>query len=421
MKNLYGILRLIMLLFILSSCEKESTSIFDEDEVKEENPISELPIPTENLIFNADETRNYMVNPNSTAETIALFYNLKLLSQNRFIVGQQDAFSSFYKDNIGESDMKKITGSDPGLLGSDFMFITDDLNDGTQSNWYFQQEIQIRTDVIRAFDLGLVNIFCWHMREPFEGEYFYSSEITQFQKENALKSILPGGENHEYYKQKLAKIGSFAKSLVGSNGLLAPIIFRPFHEFDGDWFWWGASYCTNEEYIQLWRFTVSYLKNTLSVNNMLFAFSPDNNFLSESEYLLRYPGDEFVDILGMDNYGDFNNQGQPGIQRANQKLKIVSNLAKERIKIASLTETGYYTSVSENNPIPYFYTNSLYKAITLNDVNIGFTMFWNNNKDSYCVPVPGLSSADDFIEFISKPEVILADDLPEMYQLPPNT
>ena len=58
MKNLYGILRLIMLLFILSSCEKESTSIFDEDEVKEENPISELPIPTENLIFNADETRN---------------------------------------------------------------------------------------------------------------------------------------------------------------------------------------------------------------------------------------------------------------------------------------------------------------------------------------------------------------------------
>tara|TARA_R110001599_G_scaffold26872_1_gene94772 strand:- start:742 stop:1206 length:465 start_codon:yes stop_codon:yes gene_type:complete len=154
---------------------------------------------------------------------------------------------------------------------------------------------------------------------------------------------------------------------------------------------------------------------------MLFAFSPDNNFLSESEYLLRYPGDEFVDILGMDNYGDFNNQGQPGIQRANQKLKIVSNLAKERIKIASLTETGYYTSVSENNPIPYFYTNSLYKAITLNDVNIGFTMFWNNNKDSYCVPVPGLSSADDFIEFISKPEVILADDLPEMYQLPPNT
>tara|TARA_R110002049_G_scaffold61453_5_gene163723 strand:- start:28435 stop:28716 length:282 start_codon:yes stop_codon:yes gene_type:complete len=93
-----------------------------------------------------------------------------------------------------------MKGSDPGLMGSDFMFITDDLNNESLSNWFFQQESQIREDVLRAFDMGLVNVFCWHMRKPFEGLDFYTSGITQFQKENALKSILPGGENHEYYK-----------------------------------------------------------------------------------------------------------------------------------------------------------------------------------------------------------------------------
>ena len=154
---------------------------------------------------------------------------------------------------------------------------------------------------------------------------------------------------------------------------------------------------------------------------MLFAFSPDNKFRSEIEYLAKYPGDGFVDIIGMDNYGDFNNQGQLGVETANEKLKILSNLAEEKIKIASLTETGYYVTLGENNPITDFYTNTFYNAITLNEVKLGFTMFWNNYNESYCTPVPGLPNADDFIEFISKPEVLLADDLPKMYQLPPSS
>ncbi|WP_036379585.1 glycoside hydrolase family 26 protein [Muricauda sp. MAR_2010_75] len=421
MTKQYFLILVTIILLTMSGCSKDSDSGFYEPEPIEEDPTPENPLPPGELDFEPEETRSFMVNPDATEETVALFYNLKLLSQNSFIVGQQDAFSSFYQDNAGDSDIKKMTGSDPGLLGSDFMFITDDLNDGTPSNWFFQQENQIRDDVLRAFDMGLVNVFCWHFREPFEGEHFYTSEMTQFQRENALKSILPGGENHDYYKQKLEKIASFTKSLVGSNGALVPIIFRPFHEFDGDWFWWGQSFCTIEEYIQLWQFTVTYLKNTLSVNNMLFAFSPDNRFFSESEYLARYPGDDFVDIMGMDNYGDFNNQGQAGVERANQKLKIVSDLAEERVKIASLTETGYFVTLSENGAIPGFFTNNLFEALTHNDVKIGFTMFWYNYQDTYCTPVPGLPSANDFMEFVSKPEVILADDLPEMYRLPPNS
>ncbi len=378
-----------------------------------ENDSLQFPV----LDFEPEEAYLYMVNPNATLETTSLFYNLKSISQTRIILGQQDAFSSFYMNNAGDSDIKKLTGSNPGLLGSDFMFITDDLNDGSMSNWYFQQENQIRHNVIEAFDMGLVNVFCWHLREPFEGKVFYTDEMSQFQKENALKSIFPGGENHAYYRQKLEKIASFSKSLVNAEGLTVPIIFRPFHEFDGDWFWWGAPYSSIDEYIQLWQFTISYLTRDLMVDNLLFAFSPDNTFNSEGDYLQRYPGDDFVDILGMDKYGDFMAQNSQDIESASQKLQIISHLSETKNKIAALTETGFAFNLDEHNVISDYYTNKLYKAIVGEDINIAFIMFWFNSQNSYYTPLPGLEGSTDFIKFVSMPEILLADELPDMYNL----
>lgn len=370
------------------------------------------------FVLQPEDTIMYMVNPNATTETIALFYNLKTLASTNIIVGQQDALSRFYNNIGGESDIKKTTGSDPGLLGSDFMFITDDLNDETPSNWYFQQEQMIKSDAIEAYDKGMFNIFAWHMREPYEGEEFYTSNMTEFQKNNAFISILPNGENHEYYKEKLQKVADVAGTMIGADGKLIPFIFRPFHEFDGHWFWWGADYCTPAQFKELWQFTVHYLKDTLNVNNILFSFSPDNLYNSEAEYLSRYPGDDYVDVLGMDNYSDLNNMGQSGFDAANEKLQIISKLAKDRVKIAALTETAYYVTPGQNNAIPGFYADDLYGMLTENDVELSFMMFWINREDSYCTPVPGLSSASDFIEFVNKPEPILQNQLPSIYVLP---
>ncbi|WP_418509841.1 glycoside hydrolase family 26 protein [Corallibacter sp.] len=372
----------------------------------------------DSFILDPNDTQNYMVNPNATQETVALFYNLKTLSKDKFIIGQQDAFNSFYNNNQGDSDIKKITGHDPGLLGSDFMFITDDNNDETASNWFYQQEQKIISDAIEAYNKGLVNAFSWHFREPYEGNSFYVSEMTDFQINNAFQSILPGGTNHEYYKQKLDKVAQITNNLIGDDGKKIPIIFRPFHEFDGHWFWWGKPYCTANQYKQLWQFTVTYLKDTKNVDNMLFAFSPDNQFSTASEYLERYPGDNYVDILGMDNYGDFNNQGEIGVTNANNKLQIISNLAKEKVKIAALTETGYAVTPGQNSPIQNLYSNNIYNAITNNNNEIAFMMFWNNTENSYYTPIPGMSDATDFIQFTEKTKSVLENNMPNMYQLP---
>lgn len=396
---------LTVLAFISCSSDKEADPVIIIDPVVEADPLTTQNAPT------------FMVDAYATKETVALFYNLKRLAKSKTAIGQQDAFNSFYQDAGGDSDIKKNTGYDPAVLGSDFMFITDKNNNGQADNWFYQQEQKIVSDVKAAYAKGIINTFCWHLREPNKEESFYAADMTSEEKTTAFKSILPGGANNEWYKKKLDKIASVILNLKGSNGELIPVIFRPFHEFDGNWFWWGASFSTPEEYKQAFQFTVDYLKNTKDVHNILYAFSPDNSYTTEANYLSRYPGDKYVDIIGMDNYGDFDNQGQAGSDKANAKLKILSDYAKAKVKIAALTETGYRVT-STTPAITDWFSTLLYNALTKNDIQISYVMFWNNNKDGYYVPTGSVSNAADFKTYSSKTKSALLNTLPKMYEMP---
>ncbi|GEP50917.1 mannan endo-1,4-beta-mannosidase [Flavobacterium noncentrifugens] len=396
----------LLVLFYGSGCSSE-------DQKPEENPTI---APEEESVLTPQNVRTYISDPNATDETVALFYNLIKLSKTGFAVGQQDAFNAFYQNNSGDSDIKKTTGNDPALLGSDFMFITDKNNTGEASNWFHQQEIIITNDVKEAYSKGMINIFCWHLREPNHEESFYASDMTDTEKATAFRSLLPGGANHDWFKLKLDKVALVLNALKDANNKSIPVIFRPFHEFDGSWFWWGANYCTPEEYKTAYRFTVDYLKNTKNVHNVLYAFSPDNSYATEANYLSRYPGDRYVDVLGMDNYGDLNNQGSAGAGRANAKLKILSDLANARIKIAALTETGYQVTVS-NPVIPNWFSDYLYTTMTGNNINLAFVMFWNNSNNGYYVPTPSSSNAADFIQFANKQKSLLQNELPDLYHI----
>ncbi len=374
-------------------------------------------IPPATDTFTKLTVKKYMVDSNATKETIALFYNLKIMSKTSFAVGQQDAFSGFYNNAGGMSDIKKTTGNDPALLGSDFMFITDKSNDGQASNWFYQQEVGIINNVKKAYGLGMINIFAWHLREPYNENSFYVSDMTASEKATAFKSILPGGANHNWYKLKLDKVASVFNNLKGTGGELIPVIFRPFHEFDGSWFWWGANFCTEEEFKTAFKFTVEYLRDTKGVHNVLYSFGPDNSYDTQAKYLSRYPGDGYVDVLGIDNYWDLRSgAGQAGATLANTKMKVVSDLAKTKVKIAAMTETGYQVTPT-TPPVAGWFSNFLYSTIT-NNVEVAFVMFWVNGGTGYYVPPPSGANAADFIDFTNKPKALLQNELPKMYVLP---
>ena len=392
----------ILLLFLIISCDNSETVVV-------------TPTPTVSIdVVTPQNVKNYMVDKNASTETVALFYNLRNLGKTKIIIGQQDAFNSFYQ-NSGSSDIKKTTGNDPSILGSDFMFITD--KDNPNNNWYVQQENKIIQDSKDAYAKGMINTFCWHLREPYNEKSFYSADMTSEQRTDAFKSLAPGGKFNDWYTKKLDKVASVVSNLKDTNGKQIPIIFRPFHEFDGNWFWWGANYCTAEEYISVYRFTVNYLRDTKNVHNILFAFSPDNSYTTPSSYLSRYPGDDYVDVLGMDNYGDFDNKGTSGASLANSKLKLISDLAISKNKIAALTETGYRVT-STTPAINNWFSTYLYDAITNNNLQIAYVMFWSNTSSGYYVPTPGNSNVADFQNFTLKSKIILQNNISKMYSFP---
>lgn len=408
--------------FTLASCKDNKETDPKPQVTPDPDPVVEEPIPSEFAEPNVADVLQLMVDKNATDETAALYYNLKMSSKEHIIVGQQDAYINFHAKSGSSdevSDMKLTSGKNPGLLGLDFMFITDEENTGEADNWWYQQEVQIIDVAKKAYKRGNVIHFTWHYRGDHSGRTFYTEDYTQEEKQTVFRSILEGGEYHEAYKLKLQKLAEIADQLRDENGKLIPFIFRPFHEFDGDWFWWGKSWCTPEEYVQNWHFTVEYLRDELKVRNILYAFAPDRMFSTEAQYLERYPGDAYVDIVGFDNYGDYDNRGATGVNNAAMRLKIVSDYAKKAKKVAALTETGLRVLDGGTLAPADFFTDILVKSFKKEDVELAFMMFWGNNSDGYYVPSPGASGADNFKEFAEDSYTIFEDDIAgEMYKFP---
>jgi mannan endo-1,4-beta-mannosidase len=358
------------------------------------------------IIFTKGQ-RGKPIDTNATKETANLYYNLGELSKNHTLFGHQSAteYGHGWSGDADRSDVKSVTGSHPGVIGIDFGGFTGGSPENAKKN-----KENIKKIVTEAYNRGGVITAAWHFSNPVSGGGFYWVDSISLP---AVKYIIPGGEAHEKYKEILNGISEWAKDIKGADGNLVPIIFRPFHEFDGGWFWWGKPHCTREEFIELWRFTVTYLRDNLGVHNLIYAFSPDNKFNTEEEYLERYPGDEWVDMVGMDNYGDMG-RDRYNISTAAKKLKIVSDYAIKAGKLAAFTETGL-----ESIPNPVWWTETLLKTMRTSDMRLCYVLVWRNDSRSpthYYAPFPGQVSVPDFIKFYDDPYTLFEKDLKNIYR-----
>tara|TARA_B100000809_G_scaffold264125_2_gene319109 strand:+ start:10590 stop:11690 length:1101 start_codon:yes stop_codon:yes gene_type:complete len=327
-----------------------------------------------------------------------LLNSLKKNNEKGIMLGHQDdlAYGIGWKYNSKEkelsSDVYKATGQYPAVLGWDIGNIGNPLNiDGVP----FEDMKEL---MLRGYKKGAVNTVSWH---PF----LFNNSISSWIKQDGLvKSLLPGAKNHQELLKKLDQVADFFQSLKISRNKSMPLIFRPWHEMDGSWFWWGQKYCTNDEYKQLFVFTVDYLKNTKGLNNLLIAYSPDRHFYSDADYLKWYPGDEYVDILGVDNYYDFK-EGGDGLESIVKKLSIVVSIAEQRGKIPAFTETG---SAGINDPT--WFTQKLDKVLSENNLKskLSYVLLWRNQKkDHVYIPYEGHSALQDFIKFAKSENVLL--------------
>ncbi|EDM38081.1 putative mannosidase [Pedobacter sp. BAL39] len=336
----------------------------------------------------------------ATTETSNLYRNLTRISGQAVLFGHQDdmAYGVGWKYQKGWSDIKLLTGEYPAVFGWDVAGIEQDHANNIDGVPFDKMRQYIK----KAYDLGAVNTLSWHMDNPLNGKNAWDTTST------TVKSILPGGSRYLLYKSWLDKFAVFVKSLKGSDGKAVPILFRPFHENGGGWFWWGAKSCTVPEYQTLWRFTIAYLKDIQQVNNLIYVFNPCE-FKTEAAYLERYPGDEFVDVLSFDSYqyGAGAEKGEAFKQEIRRNLAIQDQIARHKNKLSAIAEIGFVEI-----PDAKWWTTVFAGAIA--DHRPVYAMFWRNagyreqEKDNhYYAPYPGQISAPDFLEFIKSEGVLL--------------
>jgi mannan endo-1,4-beta-mannosidase len=349
-----------------------------------------------------------LVDKKATAETRALFRNLQRIPEHGYLFGHQDtdAYGVTWKAEQSRSDVKDVTGDFPALHGWDLGKIGRPLNIDSVD---FEKMLGWMK---AAYKRGAVNTISWHLDNPLTGESTWS-------KGDAAKESLPGGKAHTKYLEHLNHLADFLAKCKSESGEMIPIIFRPLHEHNGDWFWWGKGVASEQDYINLWKFTVQFLRDQRNLHHLIYAFSPDRSRLDlknfRTSYLYAYPGDEWVDVLGYDDYQDVRANDQ-NVKKRMQDLitgmKELSGLATEKNKIAALTETG-----QEKIPESKFFTDFVLKALAADpSMRISYIMFWRNaRKDHHYVPYKGHPAEKDFAAFYKDPRTLFESDIANMY------
>jgi len=340
-----------------------------------------------------------------TPETQNLLKNLKIISKKGFMFGHQDdpLYGIGWEGDDGRSDVKSVVGDYPAVMGFDLGRIELG-NEKNIDNVSFEK---IRQEIIRQYQRGGMITMSWHVNNPLTNGDAWDVKNG----ENAVASVLPGGQNHDKFLRWLQRAADFFNSLKTENGIKIPIVFRPWHEHTGSWFWWGKDLCSPEEYQLLWKMTVEFMQEK-GVNNLLYAYSPDIQGPGQI-YMERYPGDEYVDILGLDGYHRDNEAGIESFRNSlNTILSFMTDEGKKRNKPIALTETGL-----EAIPIANWWTGVLLPIV--GKYPISYVMVWRNARERenhYYAPYPGQKSAADFIKFYHSPKTFFCKDIQNLYK-----
>lgn len=323
----------------------------------------------------------------------------RLAAGGSFALGHEDgtAYGVGWAEDADRSDVKSVCGSHPAVYGWDVFRI----ENGASENGDGVDFELMRQRIQEAHRRGGLNTLSWHVDNPVtRGDAWDTTP--------AVAAIVPGGTHHAVYRSYLDRVADFLESCRSDDGALIPLIFRPFHEHTGSWFWWGKNHTSDADYVSLWRFTVDYLRNERGFVHLLFAFSPSGADLETTrDYLFRYPGDAYVDVMGVDHYYDTD------VASLVRAVSVTVAAAAAHHKIAALTEFGIRDGLSELTPPNWFSKNFFEPLIASPSTSrIAYALAWRNAGVDHCfVPYPGHPTAADFRRICDDPRLVLERDL----------
>lgn len=355
---------------------------------------------TDAVIIYVYKQINYQpVDNGATIETKNLLNKLGRIGvSHQFIFGQEFPMSfklNSLRWNLNTSDSKDVTGDHPGVFGIDPHYM---LYKGTQ-----QRDLHIN-EAKYAYNNGGVVTFDFHQQSRFNSK-IYIKDITDNRDKSLMYDIVNdlNGSRQWFYQELDVIIGWI------NNDLGFPIVFRLFHEMNGNWFWWGTSATnhTQQLYIDFFKLTVDYIRDRS--NLVLFSWSPNAPF--DANF---YPGNDYVDIIGVDIY-------EPSASGLTSLLRTLSTYAVNNRKVAALTETGYRGGYVTKEP--RFWTSTILKAIKDGggDIKIAWVLAWFNapwtsSQSDLFIPdnqTTGVAKSD-FIDFYNDPYTLFLRDVQKL-------
>jgi mannan endo-1,4-beta-mannosidase len=342
----------------------------------------------------------------ATKETIALFQSLLELKNKGIMYGHQDdlMYGTTWWYEKDRSDIKDITGDYPAVAGFELGHLELGNERSLDSVSFVQMAEQIKTHYFRG---GVITI-SWHPNNPLTMQIKDTLSRRQYgtawdvSSKEVVASILPGGKNHDLFNTWLERLASFFIGLKDDKGIPIPVIFRPYHEHSGSFFWWGTNLCTDQDYSALWRYTVDFLRDKKNIHNILYAYNTDR-VTSLEQYMRGYPGDDIIDMLSIDMY-DRGEQFGPELDNA---LAFVTNEAKTRNKLTALSETGPRRGMQD------WWTSVLMPVVS--KYPVGYVLTWRNTyRPRFIRPANTTPpSNEDFKKFFDSPRSLFLKEVVE--------
>jgi hypothetical protein len=333
---------------------------------------------------------------------------LDSLQKRGYMAGHQDDpfYGRGWAYEDGKSDVKLTVGDYPAVMG----FELGGIEMADEKNLDSVPFTRIHDELLAHVKRGGIVTVSWHPRNPvttkphggLDGQQFPEGSAWDVSDTTVVKSVLPGGQNAELFQTWMQRVGDFLESLKDEDGQPVPMIFRPWHENNGSWFWWGQKLCSDEEFKGLWNLLQDYL-NERGFDNLLWSYSPnlDGNWTTE-RFLQRYPGNDRVTLIGEDAYQwgteeDF-------VKQLNADLTFLTQFAKDNGKLLAMTECGY-----KDVPDSTWFSRVL-KA-QMDKYPISYFLLWRNAETEFFGPVPNTPCGEDYKAFKEAENVMFLNDI----------
>lgn len=341
---------------------------------------------------------------------------LQTLQQRGYMMGHQDdpmygvTWMGTYlgdKADRNRSDVLATVGDYPAVMGFDLGGI----EIGDRKNLDSVPFTRIHDELIAHHERGGIVTLSWHPRNPattaphggWSGQKFPEGSAWDTTNTTVVKNVLPGGKQYEVFQTWMQRVGDFIATLTDKDGHPVPIIFRPWHENNGSWFWWGQKLCTDEDFRGLWNMLQDYLRDKRGFDNLLWSYSPNlDGSWTEERFLQRYPGNDRVTLIGEDAYQWGTEEDFKSALTAD--LTFLSNFAKKNGKLLAMTECGL-----KNMTDATWWTRVL-KPI-MDQYPICYFLLWRNYKEEYFGPSPELPCAADFKKLYEAENVLFLKDI----------